>query len=133
MARFLSPEWFAELEAPTLEGALGNAVTRGAEPALLVEISVAGTPQGAVRYQVMLDRGTARVLPPGRLLAGPQVTVRADYSTWAGIASGATSALDALSQGSAKLSGDTSALFAQSPSLDGRDLVPPTARARTSY
>jgi SCP-2 sterol transfer family len=128
MARFLSPEWFGELGADA-DGAIDNA----AGPALVVQISVTGAPEGEVRYQVVVEGTRPRVLPPGAVFRPAQVELSSDYATMAGIAEGNLSAIDALSLGRARVSGDTAALSTDGPALAGLDLVPPAVRARTTF
>ncbi|HTW10501.1 MAG TPA: SCP2 sterol-binding domain-containing protein [Acidimicrobiales bacterium] len=130
MARFLSPDWFAELTVAATVAPAGSG--RGETP-LVVEISVTGVPQGEVRYQVVVDTEGIRVLAPGAQFREARVTLRSDYSTMSAIASGRLAAIEALSQGRAKLTGDTAALSAKGLALDGRDLVPASVRASTEY
>ena len=135
VARFLSAEWFDELEAAGVhDGAGAPRPEPGQPPAapLVIEISVTGAPQGEVRYQVVVEGAQARVLPPGTTFRSAQVALSSDYATMAGIASGELSAIDALSYGRARVSGDTTALSAQ-PFVAGLDLMPVVVRARTTY
>ncbi|MGH9105037.1 MAG: SCP2 sterol-binding domain-containing protein [Acidimicrobiales bacterium] len=152
MARFLSSEWFAELQVAELqvaglevaglevagrsEGPAGEAGADGAgggQGGVVVEISVTGTPEGEVRYQVVVQGASARVLPPSAPFEPPRVSLSSDYETIAGIASGRLSAVDALSQGRARFSGDMAALSTQSPGLAALDLLPPALRSRTTF
>ncbi|HTV11912.1 MAG TPA: SCP2 sterol-binding domain-containing protein [Acidimicrobiales bacterium] len=151
MARFLTSEWFEELEAAyqaEAEGAAAAKVARAgayrpgnapgapgqaATAALVVEIFVAGAPQGEVRYQVVVEGERVRVVPPGAEQRTAQVRLRSDYATLAGIASGELSAIDALSLGRARISGDTGALGSRGTQLAGLDLVPAAVRARTVF
>lgn len=126
MARFLSPEWFGELSGRGPDGG-------SSPPDLVVEIVVSGTPDGEVRYQVMVCSARARVLPPGTAFWPAQVELHSDYATMAGIASGRLSAQDALSAGRARVSGDTAALPAHLPGMAGLDLMAPEARASTTF
>jgi len=134
VARFLSPEWFAELEAAAGTGSPAPPGSSGdIEAPLVVEISVAGAPQGEVRYQVVVEGDRARVVPPGAAFRPPRVRLAGDYATFAEIASGRLSPIEALSFGRAKVSGDTAALSADSSALAGHDLVPPPVRAGTTF
>jgi hypothetical protein len=51
----------------------------------------------------------------------------------AGIASGQISALDAMSSGRARITGNTADLSAHQAVLEALDLVPPPVRASTSF
>lgn len=88
---------------------------------------------GDVRYQVVVEGARARVLPPGAAFRPAQVELSSDYATMAGIASGQMSAIDALSLGRARVSGDTAALSGERSGLAGIDLVPPALRATTTF
>ena len=70
---------------------------------------------------------TTPLSSPARTPAGrPQVVLTADYATMAGIASGRISALDAMSSGRARITGNTAALSAHQAVLEALDLVPPS-------
>lgn len=128
MARFLSLEWFDQLEVAgyvALEGAPAGQ--------LVVEVLVADAPGGAVRYQVVLDDGHGLVLGPTQAERAAQVRLDSDYATLAGLASGSMSALEALSTGGARLSGDIAALNGAGRRLGALDLVPAALRASTSF
>jgi hypothetical protein len=154
MARFLTPEWFAELEAAYAAeqgpsglagpgrgqgpgpGSTGRTATPTIEDPgspLVVEISVAGVPQGEVRYQVVVEGERARVVPPGGRFRQARAQLSSDYATMAGIASGELSATEALSLGRARISGDTGALSSGRSPLAGLDLLPAAVRARTTF
>jgi hypothetical protein len=131
VARFLSAEWFGELSAA---GAGSPAPAAGArQPELVVEIVVSGAPDGEVRYQVVVDNGRPTVLPPASSRWPAQVRMASDYATISGIASGRMSPAQALSEGRARLGGDTNALSSRHPDLAGLDLVPPALRASTTF
>ena len=129
MARFLSPEWFAELAA---QGA-GPAATASRRPDLVVEIAVAGLAEGELRYHLVVEGGQVRAVVPGKGAWPPKLRLATDYSTAAGIASGQMSAAGALASGRAKVSGDTSALYTLAGHLSGLDLLPPALRAATTF
>lgn len=134
MARFLSREWFDELPAPPAVGA-GRAASGPPHdvPDLVVEISVSGAPDGDVRYQVVVRGDQAGVVAEEDAFLPAQVEMKSDYPTMAGIASGRVSARDALSAGQARVSGDIGALSSRQSTLVGLDLVPPRARATTTF
>lgn len=150
MARFLSAAWFAGLEfaglaglAEGLEAAGGDARPRrlaygqvGAPeppPDLVLEIAVAGAPEGELRYELVVEGDRARAVAGGAAARRPQVRLVSGYATISGIAAGHLSPLDALAAGQAKFSGDTSALFALAGGLAGLDLLPPPLRAATTF
>ena len=152
MPLFLSAEWFAELHKAASAEQFGSVlpVPAGEAPeagppgppegagtseasGLVVEIVVAGAPQGEVRYQVVVGRSGALVLSPRAAHRPARVQFNSDYATMAGIASGGLLALEALSHGRAHVSGDISALSAHSVRLAGLDLMPPALRASTTY
>ncbi len=135
VACFLSPEWFDELGTCELQvGSVAPAPT--GSPDLVVGVVVAGPPQlpdGEVRYQVAVTghRGVVRHGPDAGRRA--QVVLHADYGTMAGIASGRLSAIDAMSSGQARITGNTAALSAHQAVLEALDLVPPSVRASTTF
>ena len=128
MAKFLSRQWFDELEGDE-RAPLGRRVA----PELVIEIEVMGAPEGEVRYQVVLEGEQIRAVAPGRASWPAQVKLSSDYPTMAGIASGRLSPLEALSLGRARVSGDMSLLSAHSGRLAGLDLLPPALRATTTF
>jgi hypothetical protein len=133
VARFLSPEWFAQLSRlqPSTPPALEA-------PELVIEVLVTGAPddpddpEATVAYQVALQGNDVRALPPvpGRQ---PQVRFTTDYATAAGVASGHLSAYDALLGGRTRVSGEAALLVSRQPMLAGRDLVPAPLRASTTF
>ena len=137
MACFLSPEWFDELGASELQGrpVVAAAAPTGAAD-LVVGVAVASAPwapDGEVRYQVAVKGTQAVVLCRPDVWRSAQVVLNADYATMAGIASGRLSALDAMSSGQARITGNTAALSAHQAVLEALDLVPPSVRATTSF
>lgn len=141
MARFLSPEWFDELEAAVGSGEPGSPLPTeglseegpGAQPGLVVEVVVTNTPEGEVRYQVVVEGTRVLVRSPRAAPRTAQVRLSGDYATMAGIASGELSALDALSHGRTRVSGDISTLSVHPSRLGGLDLLPPVLRASTTF
>jgi SCP-2 sterol transfer family len=128
VARFLSTEWFDELDVTSgrLRGDLGP-------PDLVVDVVVSGAPEGEVRYQLVVDGERARIVSHEDVFRSAQVELSSDYATMAGIASGNLSALSALSAGRARLSGDIGALSSAQPAFGGVDLLPPPVRAGTTF
>jgi hypothetical protein len=130
VARFLSQEWFDELPA------LGNEPGRPGQPDqpdVVVEVAVTGAPEGDVRYQVVVRGQRTGVVSREAEFLPAQVEMKSDYATMAGIASGQLSALDALSAGQARVSGDIGVLSSTPSSLSSLDLVPAATRASTTF
>jgi len=155
VARFLTQEWFKELpaagavvdeagqpdlvvqvpglvaEVPGLVAEVPGLVVE--VPDLVVEVAVSGAPDGDVRYQVVVCGERTAVVSEEAAFRPAQVEMKADYATMAGIACGKLSALDVLSAGQARVSGDVGALFAHQSRLSDLDLVPAASRATTTY
>ncbi len=128
MVRFLSPEWFEQLEAAQ---AVGTPTSLPGQ--LVLEVLVRDAPEGEVRYQVVVYDGSAVVLGPPRALLTAQVRLESDYATLSGIASGSLTPVDALSSGRARFSGDAAALNGGGRRLGTFDLLPPAVRSGTSF
>jgi hypothetical protein len=124
VARFLSQEWFDELPAEQDERD---------EPVLIVEVAVSEAPGGDVRYQVVLRGERATIVAEEGAFRPAQVQMKSDYATMAGIACGKLSAIDVLSAGRARVSGDIGALSGQQSTFSTLDLVPAATRATTTY
>jgi hypothetical protein len=150
MARFLSEAWFDELwvGAERLAGPQGTVghdgaseqVSRaervGAESraaGLVVEVIASGAPEGEVRYQLVMELDGPRVVSRTEDFQRANVELRAGYATLAGIASGELSAIDALSGGLARVSGNIAALSVNQSGIGGLDLLPPAVRATTTF
>jgi hypothetical protein len=124
VARFLSQAWFDELPA------VGD---ERDEPDLIVEVAVSGAPDGDVRYQVVVRGERAMVVSQQAAFRPAHVEMMSDYPTMVGIACGKLSALDVLSSGQARVSGDIRALSAKQSSWSGLDLLPAATRTTTTY
>ena len=134
MARFLTREWFNELPpAGAAVAELGQPDSVVEAPDLIVEVAVSGAPDGDVRYQVVVCGERATVVSEEAAFGPAQVEMKADYATMAAIACGKLSALDVLSAGKARISGDLGVLSAHQSSLSDLDLVPAARRATTTY
>jgi hypothetical protein len=150
MARFLSEAWFDELSvgAERLAGPQGTAGPAGASeqvsrgervaaesraPGLVVEVIASGAPEGEVRYQLVMDLDGPRLVSRREDFRRAHVELRAGYATLAGIASGELSAIDALSGGLARVSGNIAALSVNQSGIGGLDLLPPAVRATTTF
>jgi hypothetical protein len=148
MARFLSDAWFAEvsLGAGRRAEAQGNGGNAGAGdsapgesaapsqvPELVVEVIASGAPEGEVRYQLVMELDGPRLVWRKEDFRASHVELRAGYGTLAGIASGELSAIDALSAGLARVSGNIAALSVNQSGIGGLDLVPAAVRATTTF
>jgi hypothetical protein len=126
MARFLSDAWFDELS--------GEQVPAGSQASdLVVEVIASGAPEGEVRYQLVMELDGPRLVSRREDFRHPQVELRAAYATLAGIAAGELSAIDALSAGLARVSGNIAALSVNQSGIGGLDLLPPAVRATTTF
>jgi hypothetical protein len=136
MARFLSAEWFAEIarSAPAKTG--GSADTAGGPP-LILEQLVHDTPDGEVRYRVVLHDGTAHIEPAAARTNGadspPDLTIVSDWATASALAQGSLSAQAALMAGRLRIRGSLARLSNWGAGLAGVDPVPPDVRQRTTY
>ena len=132
MAVFLSEEWIAALdEALRAEAGLSDCA------AVTVEQTVTGTPDGDVRYRVVIDDRGGRVLRAGGDDAIPHapadVRLTTDYATAVAIARGAENAQIALAQGRLQLGGDVHALARFTAALAAMPGVTRALRAGTTY
>jgi hypothetical protein len=132
----LSDAWFDEL-ADAADGPAPEGGDRQApdwpEPGLVIEVIASGAPEGEVRYQIMVDGQSPRVVSRKAEFRPAQVELRADYATLAAIASGRQSAIEALSSGLARVSGNISALSANQSRLSALELLPQVVRAGTTF
>jgi hypothetical protein len=135
MSRFLSPDWFAEVgrQAPAPSGTEATDESR-----LTLEQVVHGTPDGDVRYRVVVGSGTAHIEPP---LASspnggpgpPDLTIACDWATAVAMAQGALSAQAALMAGRLRVRGNLARLSGRGADLIGLDPVPEDVRRHTTY
>jgi hypothetical protein len=132
MARFLSDEWFEEVERDAGESPTG----RGGRPLeqvaeLIVEQVVTGAPDGEVRYRVVAGPGGPVVTRGGGTC--PDLVLTTDYLTAAAIAQGQLSAATAVGQGRVKVSGSLRKRPGPAAALAGAQLVAAAVRDRTTY
>jgi putative sterol carrier protein len=126
MARFLSPEWFAQLDAVHVApDPLAEA------DACVLEQVVTATPQGEVRYQLVVSGDAVRFEADAS--QEPTVTFTSDYPTAAAIARGELSTQAALLDGRLRVSGNLSGIGDALRKVSGLDLVPASMRAATTY
>ncbi len=124
MARFLSPEWLAEME----ETATGSEALRQAAAAMDVTVRhvVRDGPDGDVAYTVRLGGGKVSVVPDG---GHADLEVTSDYPTAAAISQGRLSPAAAFASGRIKLGGPVGAITL----LSGLGDVFAPLRAATEY
>jgi hypothetical protein len=136
VARFLSPEWFAEVarHSPTRPSPT-RPVTAPDEVSLVLEQVVRDGPDGEVRYRVVVTAGGAYIEPPSRLASRPvpDLTIACDWSTATGLAQGKLSAQAALMEGRLRVKGNLARLSGQAARLIGLDPVPDPVRRQTTY
>lgn len=123
MSRFLSAEWFDDVRR--------SQPAEPIHPTLTLQQVVTGTPEGEVRYQVLVGEDGARI----EFGAHPQpdMSFTSDYPTASAIARGHLSVQAALSAGRIRIGGDTARLAANQPLLTGADPVPAVVRAATTW
>lgn len=127
MARYLSPEWFADLPpAPLSDPADGVEA--------VLEQVVEGTPDGTVTYRVEVAGGVAHVRWPVPADApSPDLRITCSWATATAVARGELSSQQALSEGSLRVKGSLVRVAEISDRLAGVDPVPAQVRAATSY
>jgi hypothetical protein len=128
VARFLSPEWLAQMAAAAGESEALRDAASGLD--LRVRQVVRGGPDGDVVYTVRLVGGTVTVVPgdgPGDL------DVVSDYGTAAAISQGALSPAVAFASGRLKLGGSVGVLAGHAGVLSGLGDVFGSLRATTEY
>ncbi|HVF73464.1 MAG TPA: SCP2 sterol-binding domain-containing protein [Acidimicrobiales bacterium] len=129
MARFLSREWFDDVNAAAASDDVAAAVTPGLR--LVVQQVVTDGPEGDVRYAVRIEDGAVAVVPGDA--PDPDVTVTEDHATATAVAQGELAAPVAFMTGRIRVSGDTRALLTAQPALHRLDAVFASVRERTTY
>ncbi len=129
MVRFLSAEWFAAVAA-----ARGGSPARDGEPRLVLEQIVRATPEGDVRYLVVMNALSAAIEHP-RPGEGPDpdLTITCEWQTATAIAQGQLSTQRALMQGRLRVRGNLARLSEKLAEVAGLDPVPPEVREKTTY
>ena len=128
MTRYLSPEWFEEVNQQADEAQPGGDPSPGAS--ITLQQVVTDGPDGEVRYWVRLEDGKVRT----GLGDAPEAdaTVRQSYETAVAILRGELSVQSAFMAGRIRLSGDLRALMDHQEALRGADAFA-DVRRRTSY
>ena len=125
MARFLSPEWIAALDAAAREATVPAGVR------LTIQQNVTDGKDGEVCYNLVVDGGRLRFLP-GEAEA-PDVTLVQTREVAAALSSGTLNAQQALEAGRLKLRGDIGHLAREGNALGAMEDVFAAVRADTSY
>jgi hypothetical protein len=140
MLRFLSAEWFAEVARhPAPAPAQLAAGTAAEAEALVLEQVVRDTPDGEVRYRVVVRDGAARLQPPPAAPVGngagpaPDLTIACDWPTAVAMAQGHLSTQAALMEGRLRVRGNLARLAGRAGGLVGLDPVPDEVRRQTTY
>lgn len=129
MARYLSREWFDEINATAATSDVSDAVAEGLR--LVVQQVVTDAPEGDVRYAVRIEDGRVAVVPGEADDA--DVTVTEDHRTATAVAKGELAAPVAFMTGRIRVTGDTRVLLAAQPALHRLDAVFAEVRERTSF
>ena len=129
VARFLSPEWFDDVNAAAAGDDVAAAVTPGLR--LVVQQVVTDGPDGDVRYAVRIEDGHMSVVPGEADDA--DVTVTEDHATATAVSRGELAAPVAFMTGRIRVSGDTRVLLHAQPALHRIDTLFASVRERTTY
>ncbi len=128
MARYLSPEWFEEVNAAAQHCQSAEA----SQPArLTLQQVVIGGPDGEVRYWVSLDSG--KIATGLGEAETPDATVSQSYDTAVALVTGQLRLQTALMSGEIRLTGNIAALMDHQDALQGLDAALSDLRGRTSY
>lgn len=129
MARYLSPEWFDDLNA----AARGRSGPPPAGPAhLCLQQVVTDSPDGDVRYWIRLDDEGAVTAGLGEV-DSPDAVISQSYDTAVSVVRGDTRVQTALMSGEIRLAGNIATLIDHQEALRGLDATFSELRGRTSY
>ncbi|HSH60302.1 MAG TPA: SCP2 sterol-binding domain-containing protein [Acidimicrobiales bacterium] len=132
MARYLSAEWFDDLNAAARQ--LPDPAP-GPAPAVAGRLNlqqvVTDSPDGEVRYWVRLDHG--RVTAGLGETESPDAVISQSYDTAVGVVTGAIRVQTALMSGEIRLTGNVAALIENQEALRGLNAAFSDLRDRTSY
>lgn len=130
MLAFLSPAWLAALhDAASADPSLAEASSTVAVVLEQHVTDVPGAPGGEVRYHLVLDHGSAAVVPGPA--TDPTIRFTQDLATAVGIASGTDSAQRAFMSGRLQVGGDLRVLVDHPEALASLQDVFARVRART--
>jgi hypothetical protein len=116
MARYLSDQWIAELDAAArVHSGLAKATS---DISLTIEQVVEPVTGGEpVRWHVVIDHGTVRFVSGAA--ESPTIRFTTDATTARAVSTGATTAQGAFMRGTLRVGGDTGALIAHHDVLAG--------------
>jgi hypothetical protein len=129
VARFLSPEWLAEVDSALRTSPAVRVLARAGP--LTVEQRVTGAPDGDVAYHLTVDDAGARVRPGSAPRA--DVVLVVDYPAACALHDGTDNAQGALAAGRLALQGNPEAVLARSEALAALDDALGAVRARTTF
>jgi hypothetical protein len=109
MARYLSAEWFEEMEA-ALEATVAPAGAAAAGEGIVLRQVITGGPDGDVTYRVRVIGGRARLT---RAPGAADATITTDYDTAAALHQGRLTLQDAFQSGRVKVDGNVATLVAR--------------------
>lgn len=129
MPDFLSPEWIDALDAAVSNDPRLTDST--AQMSLVMQQTITGAPTGDVVWHVVIDDGSAHVLPGPH--AAPDITFSEDHATARAIGTGALSAQAAFMLGKLRISGNVAKLIEHRKAFDDLDDLFADVRAATVY
>ena len=116
MARYLSQQWFDEMNASITAG-------DSKEPThLVLQQVITGGPDGDVAYTMVIEDGSVRIEPGQH--PGADVTITEDYQTAAAVHRGEVTLQDAFMTGRVKVSGNIASLIANQAALSSIQVAP---------
>lgn len=133
MARYLSQDWFDEVNEAAQSSEALRQSTAGAD--LTLQQVVTGGPEGELRYWLRIEDGTVRVAPGEAkgAPAGADATLTQPYETAVAVSRGELSTEDAFLDGSIRLRGDISVLLRHQSILNTLGGAFAEVRSRTDY
>ncbi|HEX4865088.1 MAG TPA: SCP2 sterol-binding domain-containing protein [Acidimicrobiales bacterium] len=141
MPRFLSAEWFDAIRVHAGHHQPGDKdpaqpphSLHGPHPdRLVLEQVVTGSPEGNVRYFVVVENGNARLVEPGFARQVADLTITTDWDTATAMARGELATQAALMQGKLRVRGNLTKLAGRAGELAGLDPIPEAIRKVTTY
>lgn len=133
MVRYLSQEWFDEVNEAARRSTALKAATAGVR--LTLQQVVTGTPDGDVRYWLRIDDGSveARLGAAAAGEASPDATVTQSYETAAAVIRGELSTEEAFLGGRIRLRGDIGVLLRHQSMLNKLGQAFDEVHGRTEY
>jgi len=129
VARYLSPEWFDDLNAAARKK---PGPPQAGSDRLCLQQVVTGTPAGDVRYWIRLDDEGAVTAGLGEV-DSPDAVISQSYDTAVSVVRGDTRVQTALMSGEIRLAGIFDTLGDHREALRGLDATFSELRGRTSY